>query len=540
MFNAWTLARNHNCILRQGCPSYVDGNIYFPNQDSMLYSETQFSVGLLTLPLRLVSDNPLFFHNVWLVAGFFLNGWFMYLLAKRLSRGNEPYSVLAGLIFMLAPHKMIYAGHMQLIAIFYLPLALLLIIRFLDTKKLRYTIGLCIALTLFFYSSWYLMVFALAGLGAMLLGLLLTKICRPKELVPIILAIVFSIIATLPLAKEYMRFSKQNDASFSVADQAYYASSVADYFIPYQGTLSGMMYDTIAPPNARRIPYSADGNSYHGIFLYAIAALILGAILLKKRIKISKPLRSWILVWAAVGVTGLVMSLGPMLKVGGSHIYGSLDDGTGLAMPLPYMLLDFAFPQIMFIRAVERWGVLVLLALCIMIAYLPAMIVKYKPLNKRRGLVFGLLVAFSVFELMPTHLAYMSSSSRSYELQIPEVYKYIKSQPEIDNILILTSDTTYPEAGEPFVRTEWVLWAGFHNRNIFNGYSGFEPKGYQADMLEFRSLNPASIEKMKMYDLRYVLVDKDLTRADPQIVERARQKFGKTIYKDDRYELFKI
>ena len=28
MFNAWTLSRNHHCILQQGCPNYSDGNIY--------------------------------------------------------------------------------------------------------------------------------------------------------------------------------------------------------------------------------------------------------------------------------------------------------------------------------------------------------------------------------------------------------------------------------------------------------------------------------------------------------------------------------
>src|SRR3954465_10887800 len=52
MFNAWTLARDQHCILHEGCSHYSDGNIYFPNKDSMLYSETQLSAGLLTLPLH--------------------------------------------------------------------------------------------------------------------------------------------------------------------------------------------------------------------------------------------------------------------------------------------------------------------------------------------------------------------------------------------------------------------------------------------------------------------------------------------------------
>src|SRR6266540_3265030 len=99
MFNAWTLARNHHCLQGEGCPNYADGNIYFPNKYSMLYSETQLSAGGVTLPLHWINNNPIFAFNVLMIVSFFLSGWFMYLLAKRLSRGNELFSILAGLIF---------------------------------------------------------------------------------------------------------------------------------------------------------------------------------------------------------------------------------------------------------------------------------------------------------------------------------------------------------------------------------------------------------------------------------------------------------
>ena len=50
MFNAWAIARNQHCILREACPSYVNANIYFPHKDTMLYSESQLSAGFLTYP----------------------------------------------------------------------------------------------------------------------------------------------------------------------------------------------------------------------------------------------------------------------------------------------------------------------------------------------------------------------------------------------------------------------------------------------------------------------------------------------------------
>src|SRR5690349_20807186 len=67
MFNAWTLARDHHCLMRDGCQSLSDGNIFFPHKGTMLYSEMQLSAGVLTLPLYWINQNPLFAYNVWTI-----------------------------------------------------------------------------------------------------------------------------------------------------------------------------------------------------------------------------------------------------------------------------------------------------------------------------------------------------------------------------------------------------------------------------------------------------------------------------------------
>jgi hypothetical protein len=82
MFNAWTLARDHHCLLRDHCANFSNGNIFYPHQGSMLYSESQLSAGVLTLPLHFINANPLFAYNVWTISSFFLGGFFMYLLAN--------------------------------------------------------------------------------------------------------------------------------------------------------------------------------------------------------------------------------------------------------------------------------------------------------------------------------------------------------------------------------------------------------------------------------------------------------------------------
>ncbi len=540
MFNAWTLARNHNC-LKGDCDNYIDGNIYYPNKDTMLYSETQLSTGLLTLPLHYINDNPIFSYNVWKIFSTFLSGWFMYLLVKKISKGHEIVSVTSGLIFAFSPFKMSALGHLQNLSIFYLPLIVLLILCYLEKQKRGYLIGLLASLILLFYASWYQMFFALGALGVMLLVIGVIRLSSWRNILVISSVVIIAVLSTLPLARQYTRFSKENDAGFTIGAQPSYASSVADYFIPHIGTAEGWLYDKVAPTNARRIPYNLDSISYHGAVLYMVALAII-IILFRKR-KASKEHSQqykWAVVWLAVGLVGLLFSLGPLLKIGGSYIYATLNSGVGLSMPLPYILLDFALPQIQFIRAVGRWSILLLFALCVALAYLPRVADATASLKKRKSIVYGAIIILFIFELAPLHFHYMSNRPHAYDIKIPAVYTHIKNIPQVDNLLVLYADQDYPNPELAFARMETVMWAGYHNKNIFNGYSGYTPPNYEEDYADFQDLRLDDIEKMKSKKLDYVLIDKQLSTTNPELADTAKTLFYEVTYEDARYLLMKI
>jgi hypothetical protein len=312
MFNAWILARNDHCIMREGCPKYSDANIYLPHKDTMLYSETESSLGLEAVPLFLINSNPIFAYNVLTVACFFFAGWFMYLLVKRLSKGNELFAILAGLIFEFAPLKIAAVSHLQNLSIFYLPLAFLIIFNYLDAKKRKYLMGLFVVLALQFYASWYQMAFVLVAVFAFLGGAWVFKYAKLKPLVIIATVTLLAAIATLPLAKEYTRFSKANKASFGIADQTTYSSSLSDYFSPYQGTIEGNLYRTTL---GRKLPqvasYNPDSASFHGFILYAIALfLIVVTFVRRKRSPEQEEQYKIVAVFALIALVGFIMSLG--------------------------------------------------------------------------------------------------------------------------------------------------------------------------------------------------------------------------------------
>lgn len=539
MFNAWTLARDQHCILRQDCPDYINGNIYFPHKDTMLYSETQLSAGLVTLPLYLINKNPIFSYNVWTIVSCLLSGLFMFFLAKYLSKGRNFLPIVAGLVFEFAPLKMAALGHLQNLSIFCLPLAVLLILKFLERRSKNYLWLLLLVLVYQFYASWYQMIFVLFAIGTMLLALYVFRLANWRRLLMVGAIVGLAALSTFPLAKEYMRFSKTNNASFGITEQTMFSSSVADYFIPQYNTLEGRIYYK-ERPTARVNAYNLDSYSYAGLILYTVAGatvLIAFIALCRRR---AKRVDREVLVFASIGLVGLVASFGPLLKVTGSFTYPSIVRGMELVIPMPYIIIDKLLPQLHFIRAVGRISVLFLFALCCLLAYLSLFLDRTSLSKLWKRIIQIAVVSLIIVELMPTKIIGISSNSYSYGLQVPDVYKFISKDQKINDIVVIRADADYPKAVIPTARAEDVLWAGYHNRNIFNGYSGYEPPSYGKQYADFVDFQADDVPKLKKLGIDYVLVDKQLSTSNPQLSDTVNSILPNKVYEDNRYALFKI
>lgn len=546
MFNAWEIARNQHCILRQHCPNYADANIFFPHKDTMLYSESQLSPAIVTLPFHFLTQNPILQYNFLTIVLFFMSGWSMYLLAKYLGRGREVVSVAAGLIFEFAPFKMDSTWwHLQNLSIFCLPLAVLLILKYFENRQRKYLWLLLTALLYVFFASWVQMVFVLIAVTALLVGARLFKFASWRSVLLVASVTLVALLSTAPLALQYLHFSKTNDANFSVLDQELFGSSVADYFIPYSGTAAGKLYHALLP-HARVDAYNLDSYSYHGIILYAIGLFVLvTAYRYRQRLKATLDRRnhSLIAILAIIALAGFLISLGPFLKIKGGYTYPGLGDGMPVVIPTPYALVDKLLPQLHFIRAVGRASVLFLFALCCFLAFFPAFLDRYASLKKRRKLIFGGVGLLIFVELMPLQMIPMSRVPQTYNLQIPAVYKYVSAHPAVDNIVILQGNDDYKNADQPIAWTLNVLWAGYHNRNIFNGYSGYIPPSYLLDYIKMINFDPATTPAfMKSLGLKYVIINKALSGPDshkPYMLSTIRQTFP-TVYEDKDYVLFRV
>jgi hypothetical protein len=541
MFNAWTLSRDYHCILREGCPSYVNGNIFYPHKDSMLYSETQLSTGLVTLPLYFMNDNPVFANNVWTVVSFFLIGWFMYMLAMYLSKNRQFISIVAALIFEFAPFRMSAIDHLQNISIYCLPLAFLLIFKYLDTRKRGYLIGLLGVLLMQFYASWYEMVFTALAVGILLVGMGLFKIEKSwKPLLILASVVLLAAISTYPLAREYISWSKSTSSSFSIGDQATYSSSLVDFFTPENGTLIGKIYYHLRPTSHVN-SYDTDSYSYYGFTLYFIAIFIaVMAYRYRKRGVEAAKKYKMTAIFILIGLAGLIMSFGPLLKIHSSDLYHI--SGLTVAVPMPYILVSKFLPQLDFIRALGRAGVLILLSLCCLLAYAPFYAKKSKFYLNYQTIINCLVVVLLIIELAPLHLTPMRTTSYSYHISIPPVYTYIKNNKNVNGIVVLAADYDYPNAGIPIELPEYTMWAGYDNKNTFNGYSGYLPPDYYPTYWNLLDFRPAVLPVLKQEGLHYVMVDKLLSTSNPNLANQVETVLGRNniVYQDQRYVLVKV
>ena len=119
---------------------WADGNIFYPHKGTLFYADTVVGLALLGAPLALLTGNPLLAHNVLLILSFWIAGWGMYLLVRRLF-GRRPEAFLAAVVFAFFPYSFSHIMHLELLFYGWMPFCLLFIHRLFDDASWKNTFG---------------------------------------------------------------------------------------------------------------------------------------------------------------------------------------------------------------------------------------------------------------------------------------------------------------------------------------------------------------------------------------------------------------
>ncbi len=110
---------------------------FYPTPDILAYSEHLLGLTPFFTPVYWLSGNPVLAYNVTFLLTFPLSGLAAYLLCRELT-GRRDAAWLAGLAFAFAPYRMDQLAHLQVLASFWMPLALLGLHRYLRVGDVRW------------------------------------------------------------------------------------------------------------------------------------------------------------------------------------------------------------------------------------------------------------------------------------------------------------------------------------------------------------------------------------------------------------------
>lgn len=487
-----------------------DANIFYPNKNTLAYSEHFIGGSILATPVFLLSGgSPVASFNFLMITGFVLNAFSGFVLSRYLTK-NYYASLIGGIIMGFASYRVISYAHLQNMLVFYIPFAILALIKFKETKQKRWLVLLGFCLFMQSFTSWYHMVFIFLAIGLFILYYYLyTKELVFKDFKYLLSTFIIVIALLLPFAVPYLKFSSESEASYSIADQKAYSADFGGYLLPPPNTI---IEDKITSEiGIQKVRWAENINflGYSAIFL-----AVIGIFSFDRRSKLKIKINKKILIFGLVLLVFGILSFGPFL-----HLFDKQ-----YRIPLPYLLIYYIAPPLRFIRAVSRYSTVVVVMLSVLSSFGYVKIInRLKTKSKVYVYVLTLLIGFIIlFEYYPA-----TKLNPQVDVENPLVYEYIKDSEDIVALVEL------PIHVDPFVTTGYIYNAGIHFKPIVNGYSGYQPPEYIFTQLILKD-NASDIGLKYLYDLgvSHVLINPGFEIVDNIHLE--------TVYKADGYTLYRI
>jgi hypothetical protein len=436
-----------------------DGNIFYPTPLTLTLSDSMLLPSLTAVPLLKAGVAPAVAYNVLLLSGFVTSGVTAYFLIKRVTR-SVPAAFIGGLMYMLYPYRAEHYSHLELQMTQWMPLSLLLLLRFRDSLRLRDALlaALCAVATL--YSSMYYGVF-FPFYAAAVLGVLFV-ISRPswrRVLTPAVVAGVVALALAVPLAIPYVRAEPMKGERGEGAVR-FYSADLSDFLRPHPRLAT----------HAGR--WLKEGRPERALFP-GITPVVLSAVALAP----------------PIGELRLAFTAGLLLAT---------DMTQGMKGTL-YPFLYKWFPPIRGMRVAARFSVILGISLVVLAGFgVRRLLARFRS-PRLRGLMFVGMVGLVLIDLHPKlDLIPVWPGA-------PAVYKALEKR--TDPIVL----AEFPfETQRPLVANElpYMYFSIWHWRPMVNGYSGFIPEAHAALVEVVRGFpDPASIVALRMHGVTHVTIN---------------------------------
>ncbi len=163
VLSSWALWWNaHHVPFTSG---WWNGPGFYPELGSLAFSDHRVGLGLIASPILWIGGGPILAHNVVFLLSFPLCAMGAHALARTLT-GSHLAGLIAGVTFGFNPYRVDHLPHLELLAAWWLPVALLALHRYVLDGRKRWLLAFSAALALQGLSCGYYFFFAVPLLAA--------------------------------------------------------------------------------------------------------------------------------------------------------------------------------------------------------------------------------------------------------------------------------------------------------------------------------------------------------------------------------------
>jgi hypothetical protein len=468
LLNTWILWWNTTAVPFSA--AWWNAPAFFPAAGVMTFSELLLGLAPFASPVIWATGSPLIAYNVTLLLTFSLSGTAGYLLGLELT-GRRDAAFLGGLAFGFAPYRLGQLGHLQVLASFWMPIALLALHRYFRIAARRWLVVFGVAFLLQALSNGYYLAFF------PILTALLCVWCVPlrdwRKLAGVGLVGVLAIAVLTPVLLKYREIHTSYGLRRDIETiQSYSADLAAWLYAPPSLGLWGGLH--VYP--------KAEGTLFTGVL---VIALVIAGIALVSATRASEPRthrgdRSRLVFYGLASLLMYGFALGPSPTLMGEPF----------APAGPYSLLMW-LPGFDALRVPARFAMLMTLCLSAAAALSYAVLTSTWAI-RRRWVVAGLVGAGLVAEGWPARLP-TTPAPAPWDIESHEIGRALLVLP-IQNH---TDDVAL------------MYRAMAHGRPIVNGYSGFEPPWYGLLGERLRAFDPAALDALSEAGVTQVAVRTD-------------------------------
>jgi len=201
---------------------------FYPARDVAAFTENLVGISVVASPIYWITGNALAAYNLSFFLTWPLSAFAAYLLALSLTRRHDA-AFLAGLSFGFTPYRTAELGHLQMLSVYWIPLCLLALHRFVDTRRAGWLVLFAIAWILQALANGYFIFF-----GAVLIGLWILYFCTTRETwrtVPaIVVACVLANLPLLPVMLKYHAVHEEYGLRRTMAEALWFSAPVEGWF----------------------------------------------------------------------------------------------------------------------------------------------------------------------------------------------------------------------------------------------------------------------------------------------------------------------